>query len=499
MTRALCFIRQSLCCRIRDVRLSAQRGLHGNSRNSRYRSTKKTAAICGGVIGLGVGGYIAWTSDQGAFRNVFAQSPNTVQSLSASSCTEASKRQTQLDNAINYARELLMRKKDECGVPGIAVAVSVDGETVWAEGLGYADVENRVPCTRRTVMRIGSISKPIAMTTVAKLWEEGRIDLDKPIQEYVPSFPQKTFNGKPVVITLRDLVSHVSGIRHYANSSKNNQSAKNGGSRDTEFPEFYSTRKFKTTEEALEIFKDDPLLDPPGTAYHYTTYGWTLISAAVEGASKEAFTSHLKRLLKTLGMNSTFLDQNEPIIYNRSRFYTRDTKSGVLSNTQQVDSSYKWAGGGLISTVDDLVRFGNAMLYCAQADDAAGHRPGYLRPETVRQLWTPHAKVHNHWDRSAFLSYGMGWNLTESGEKPGGCGEWPPFAAFHTGGSMGGTSALALLPSAWNPEETSKLPSTRTNPAPPRGVVVAVVGNVSNAGYGNIALGIAREFAELCS
>lgn len=394
-----------------------------------------------------------------------------------------------------------MRKKDECGVPGIAVAVSVDGETVWTEGLGYADVENRVPCTRHTVMRIGSISKPIAMTTVAKLWEDGRIDLDKPIQEYVPSFPQKTFNDKPVVITLRDLVSHVSGIRHYANPNKTGQPA---NSRDTEFAEFYSTKKFKTTEEALEIFKNDPLLDQPGAAYHYTTYGWTLISAAVEGASKEPFTSHLRRLLKTLGMSNTFLDQNEPIIYNRSRFYTRDAKSGVLHNTPLVDCSYKWAGGGLISTVDDLVRFGNAMLYCAQADGAR-HRAGYLRPETVLRLWTPHAKVHNHWDRTAFLSYGMGWNLTESGDKPGGCAEWPPVAAYHTGGSVGGTSALVLLPSAWNPEEANKRttppPSSSPSvpPPPPRGVVVAVIGNISNAGYGNIALAIARQFAELCS
>lgn len=495
MTKALCFIRRSLAFRILDVRLSVQRRLHGDARSSRFRIVRKASAICGGAICLGIGGYIAWTREPESFQKVLASSPNTVESLTVSDCSKVSRRQAQLENAINYAHELLARKKDEWGVPGIAVAVSVDGKTVWTEGLGYADVENRVPCGSQTVMRIGSISKPIAMMTVAKLWEEGKIDLDKPIQDYVPSFPKKTFDGKPVVITLRDLVSHVAGIRHYANS-KNSPPTKDANGGDAEFPEVFNNKKFSTTEEALEMFKNDPLLFEPGTKYHYTTHGWTLISAAVENASKEPFASHLRRLLKTLGMNNTVLDQNEPIIYNRSRFYARD-KTGCLVNTPSVDCSYKWAGGGLLSTVNDLVHFGNVMLYCVQADGSK-YKAGYLRPETVRMLWTPHAKAHNNWDKILFKSYGMGWSLTETGENPGGCVEWPAFAAYHTGSSVGGTAALVLLPSTWNPEET--INTTRANsPSPPRGVVVAVIGNISNAGYGNVALGIARQFAELCS
>nr|XP_037278925.1 serine beta-lactamase-like protein LACTB, mitochondrial [Rhipicephalus microplus] len=495
MTKTLCYIRQSLARRIGDARSSAQRRLHGDARSSRSRAVLKTLAICGGAVCAGIGGYKAWTRQPAFTQKVLASSPNAMESPEASDCSKVSRRQAQLENAINYAHELLTQKKDEWGVPGIVVAVSVDGKTVWSEGLGYADIENRVPCGSQTVMRIGSISKPIAMMTVAKLWEEGKIDLDKPIQDYVPSFPKKTFDDKPVVITLRDLVSHVAGIRHYANS-KNSSPTKDGNSKDTEFSEFYSNKKFSTTEEALQIFKDDPLLFAPGTKYHYTTYGWTLISAALENASKELFSSHLRRLLKVLGMDNTYLDQNEPIIYNRSRFYTRD-KSGLLVNTPSVDCSYKWAGGGLLSTVNDLLRFGNAMLYCAQADGRK-YKAGYLRPETIRLLWTPHAKVHNNWQKTYFQSYGMGWALTETGENPGGCVEWPAFAAYHTGGSVGGTSALVLLPSAWSPEETSD--TTRANsPSPPRGVVVAVIGNISNAGYGKMAVGIARKFVELCS
>ena len=76
----------------------------------------------------------------------------------------------------------------------------MDGKSVWSEGLGYADVENRVPCTAKSVMRIASISKSITMATVAKLWESGKLDLDKPVQDYVSSFPEKKFENEKVNI-----------------------------------------------------------------------------------------------------------------------------------------------------------------------------------------------------------------------------------------------------------------------------------------------------------
>lgn len=65
-------------------------------------------------------------------------------------------------------------------------------------GLGYADLENRVPCKPETVLRIASISKPLTMVAIAKLWEEGKLDLDAPVQKYVPEFPEKEYEGTKV-------------------------------------------------------------------------------------------------------------------------------------------------------------------------------------------------------------------------------------------------------------------------------------------------------------
>lgn len=488
--------RLAFVTRVRGPSAVFQRLLHTRKGQDRKFLNAKAIALGLGSLTVGIGAHLLWTRNKE--QALCAESTNSLAApvvlpLPARKSADASKQQL-LQDAITYSRDLLARKKDELGVPGVVVAVSVDGETMWAEGLGYADMENRVPCGRHTVMRIGSISKPITMMALAKLMEEGKVDLDKPIQDYVPSFPQKTYNGKPVVLTLRHLVSHLGGIRHYKVKKKDEEAAKKGEINDNASEEFFLNRKFKTMEEALELFKDDALLSEPGTKYFYTTFGWTLISAAIEGASKETFPKHLSKMFNTIGMKNSYLDENEPIIYHRSRFYVRDQK-GCLANSPCVDSSYKWAGGGLLSNVDDLVLFGNAMLYSAQADPS--RKSGYLLADTVRALWTPHERSRGMWSRSGRYDYGMGWTLAATAPGYGGCGEEPPFVAYHGGSSIGGTSALVVLPneaSGW----MTAAERNRSNDLP-RGVVVAVIGNLSNADYKEAALSIAREFAKLAS
>ena len=120
-----------------------------------------------------------------------------------------------LNRAIEKSRLVIKRGMLERGIPGAVVTVCKNGRLVWSEGLGYADVENHVLCTPNTVMRIASISKPLSAVALLQLWQKGLVDLDAPLQKYVPEFPAKTFNGKPVVITTRHVLSNMAGIRHY--------------------------------------------------------------------------------------------------------------------------------------------------------------------------------------------------------------------------------------------------------------------------------------------
>ena len=121
-----------------------------------------------------------------------------------------------LSGAIAQCRRLIRRAMIEKGIPGAVVAVMKDRQLVWSEGMGYADVENDVPCKPENSMRIASISKPLTVVALLQLWEKGLIDLDAPVQKYVPEFPEKEHEGQRVVITTRQLLSHISGIRHYS-------------------------------------------------------------------------------------------------------------------------------------------------------------------------------------------------------------------------------------------------------------------------------------------
>ncbi|XP_054721385.1 serine beta-lactamase-like protein LACTB, mitochondrial [Uloborus diversus] len=410
------------------------------------------------------------------------------------------------------------RGKDELGIPGIVVGVSIDGKTVWSEGLGYADIENRVLCSPDTVMRIASISKSITMAAVAKLWEDGKLDLDKPIQEYVPYFPKKTFEGKPVEITCRQLVSHIGGIRHYdknvrlyeekADSQNKNEKQPNKKKEEFDHKEYYIKDQFKDVKSAIDLFKEDPLVAKPGTRFHYSTHAWTLISAIVESAAKEEFSIHLTKLLKNLGMANTHLDINHVLVYHRSRNYTKD-KNGKILNAPYVDNSFKWAGGGLLSTVGDLLQFGNAMLYSLQfkpsfllnknsslniiADKGSklsndinqsnnSALPGYLKSKTVEALWSP-VEVNKE------AKYGMGWFLQAEKQECKFC-QKSDFCAFHTGGAVGASSILLILPKEPKCNELKN----GDNCSAPKGIIVAILVNLQSVNLSKIALKIAQIF-----
>jgi len=286
------------------------------------------------------------------------------------------------------------------GVPGLALAVAVDGKVVWSDGFGYADLEERVPARATTKFRIGSVSKPLTAAALMHLVEAKKLDLDAPVQKYVPSFPDKGAR-----ITARMLAGHLGGIRHY------NQA-------DDARPE----RHYDTVLEGLKIFQDDPLVVAPGTKFSYSSYGYNLLSAVIESAAGESFLGYMQRtVFDPLGLRATLADDPAQIIDQRSRFY-RVANGKPLQNAPFVDNSYKWAGGGFLSTAEDLVRFGSSLL-----------QPGFLKAESLALLFTPQKTSSGQ-----ETTYGIGWDISKS--KSG------KRIYAHSGGSVGGTTWLILYP-----------------------------------------------------
>ena len=282
-------------------------------------------------------------------------------------------------------------------IPGMSISVYKDGNIIWSKGFGYADVQNKVPVNpSKTLFRIGSVSKTLAANTMGVLIQEGKLNPDATVQTYVPNFPEKEYP-----ITVKQVAGHLAGIRHYKGD------------------EFLSNKSYATVNEGLQIFANDPLLFKPGTKYGYSTYGYTVISAAIEGASGEAFLPFIqKNIFDTIGMSNTMPEWADKSYPNRTKFY--EFSDGENKEAPVVDNSYKWAGGGFIATTEDLIKFGVANLSY-----------DYLNKETLDLLM---ATQHTSDGKPTY--YGMGWvtNHDYSGRAWFG----------HSGGSVGGTTMFLI-------------------------------------------------------
>lgn len=295
-------------------------------------------------------------------------------------------------SAIAAGRAVVERVMREHEIPGVQVAVAMGDRVVWSEGFGLADVSSARPVTTGTRFRLGSVSKLVTVYALARLVAEGRLDLDAPVQTYVPTFPDK---GQR--ITARALAGHLAGIRHY-------------DLRDVMGP----PRHFATVGDSLAVFANDPLVAPPGERYAYSSYGYTLLSAALEGASGEPFLALVGRLMGELGLTSIGPDDARAELPERTRFYARP---GVEAAPH--DSSAKWAGGGLLGTAEDLVRF------------AAAHGVGRRFDEATRALLFTPQKT----SAGEATGVGLGWRI---GEDPAGR------VVHHHAGSMDGCRAVLV-------------------------------------------------------
>lgn len=159
-----------------------------------------------------------------------------------------------------------------------------------------------------------------------------------------------------------------------------------------------------------------------------------------------------------------------------------------MVNCPYVDNSYKWAGGGFLSNVGDLLIFGDALLYSyqmGQLKNAEGLLPGFLKPQTIAELWAPADGTKSSWDRDEH--YAQAWVVVEKLHKYGQCRKRRHYVS-HTGGAVGASSVLLVLPSDEIEQHKGR------SPVLPQGVVVTIITNMQAVGLTSTALKIAHEF-----
>ena len=259
------------------------------------------------------------------------------------SATQACAAQPAITQAqIASIRGLVRAALDSARAPGATFAIGLGGKIVWSEGFGYADLENKLPAEPNTAYRTASIGKSMTATAAYRLVEEGKLDLDAPVQKYCPAFPEKRWP-----VTARRLIEHTSGIRHYE-----------GPTADAEG---YITKHYDHVSDALEIFARDSLLFRPGSDWHYTTWGYVLLGCVLEGAAHEEYTALMRHLVfDPSGMSDTRDDDPRAIVPHRAKGYV--IEDGRLENSRWADMSSKLPAGGWLTTAPDLVRFMNTWM-----------------------------------------------------------------------------------------------------------------------------------------
>jgi serine beta-lactamase-like protein LACTB len=345
------------------------------------------------------------------------------------------------------ALQLLAQHREKIHAPAISAAVAVDGKIVWAGAVGWENIEQQIPATDRTQFRIGSTSKAVTATLLAKLFQDGKIELDKPIANYAPNLPNPHWNK----ITPRQLASHSSGLPDYLD---------NYGDLWGMYYLFKLDKRYTSVRESLEVFDDNALLFTPGSQFHYTSFNTVLQSVVLEAVVREPFLSAMRHHIFTpLGMDSTGAEYELSQPNSLATFYwNQDGKHPAFRVWQNVDLSHRLAGGGFISTPSDMVTLGSAWLN----DD-------FIAPKTRALFWQPQSLSDGSINPQ---KYALGWRWAEYDD-----GKGIIKNANHGGVSRGSQSWLMVIPD--------------------RNMVVAVMIN-ANVGefwdFGQVSMPLARLF-----
>lgn len=311
----------------------------------------------------------------------------------------------------NSLAQALRESRERAGLPSLSAAIAWDGQLQWAGATGHADIERGLPATLRSRYRAGSVSKPITAVAMMRLVDAGKLALDAPISTYVDGLPAHL---QP--LTAKLLASHRAGVRHYSRIPGWWMG----------WHESFSTDQYDSVADGLSMFDEDALRFEPGTDFRYSTFGYSLLSRQLEGAADQDFPTLLEALVfRPAGMVDTAVDTVAPMP-GRVAFY--QGADGRYTPSYPINSSYKIAGGGLVTTPTDLARLGLALL-----------GDGLISKAAKLELWTPLALADGSMNPE---NYALGWRVDDSVRL---LGEDRPVPILHHGGTQPGAAAFFVL------------------------------------------------------
>lgn len=272
-----------------------------------------------------------------------------------------------------YIQSVMTEKQ----IPGMSVAVVREGEPLLAKGYGIANLEHSVPATEKTVYEIASIGKTFTAFVVMLLIEEGLIELDRAIANYLDNFPPAWHS-----VTIRHILSHQSGLPSYTDV-------------DNYWQDIFQSNLSQA--EIIALVKDLPLKFLPGEYISYDNTGYYLLGMMLEQITKQPYADLIQdRLFKPLGMNSTRMNNPKEIVPNRASGYR--LPNDKLINKPYYSPSVTYSAGGQLSSIEDLIKYEREL-----------YRPTLVEQSTLNLMWTPNFPLHNdNWRKQGYVA-GLGW------------------------------------------------------------------------------------------
>jgi len=280
-----------------------------------------------------------------------------------------------LSEALADAEQFIVKVKDNFGMPSLVFGISVKGKTIYEKVWGEQDLENAVSAKLTTKYRLASISKTFTSAMLGTLVDRGLVRYSDSVWLHISErdFPRKMWNGTPVDITIGQLADHTAGTHI------------------TTVADFNTVVPGINCTQMIHKFKDEPLNINPGSDFVYSNYGYQLLGAVIEKLTGKTYPDAMAQFFAQLELDSTYVETRNLMLHHaeRARYYMYPNKVEIQQNipTLEFDDLFHeegwWPSGGLMSTVDDLIKYGNLIV-----DAYKGRQGSFLNKDTLAQMWT---------------------------------------------------------------------------------------------------------------
>ncbi|MGQ8336891.1 serine hydrolase domain-containing protein [Sunxiuqinia sp. A32] len=283
--------------------------------------------------------------------------------------------------------------------PGASISISHNNQLVWSQGFGYASKELKVPVNRETKFRIGNTSQMFTAFTIAKLQEQGKIDLKGSFYDYIKDYPRKQWDFSPYLLGVNS-----------------------AGFYDNATDQLIKNEEVKSLKDYISYFENDSLVYKPNSYFQKSDYSFGLLGMLAEQVTGTYYQKLVQEIiLDTLQLKSTTIDNPFLIIENRSDCYSQDYIARLV-NAPKTDLRCIAPSIGFLSTSDDLNKAGQTIL-----------EPGFFNEESLSLFFTP-----NRLSTNIKTNRGFGWWVTAD--------EYDRKIYIQLGSVSGGSSILMVYP-----------------------------------------------------